>query len=231
MSDGAEAVAELKRVVKELGFVGVLIDNRSPGGKFYDGVEYEGWWEAVEEVGVPVYLHPSWVGGEEMGRYEGGFGEAAARSLASSGWGWHSETGMHVLRLFAAGVFDQWPEVKIVIGHMGEMIPFMLERIKVLSRRWGTFRRDFGTVYDENIWITTSGVWSLDPMRCILANTRLDHILYSVDYPFQTNEVGLAWMRELEESGLVDEEQLKAIACGNAEKLLGVKLPERAAQL
>ena len=91
----------------------------------------------------------------------------------------------------------------------------------------GTFRRDFGTVYEENIWITTSGVWSLDPMRCILANTRLDHILYSVDYPFQTNEAGLEWMRQLEESGLVDEEQLKAIAYGNAEKLLGIKLPDR----
>lgn len=60
--------------MRELGFVGVLVDNRSPGGKFYDGAEYEGWWAAVEEVGVPVYLHPSWVGEEEMaGRYEGGF--------------------------------------------------------------------------------------------------------------------------------------------------------------
>ncbi|EAQ83064.1 hypothetical protein CHGG_10882 [Chaetomium globosum CBS 148.51] len=112
-----------------------------------------------------------------MGRYRGGFGEAAAR-------------------------------------------------IQALSRRWGTFERDFETVYRENIWITTSGNWSLDPLRCILANTKLDHILYSVDYPFLSNESGLEWIKELEKSGLVDEEQLKAIAYGNAEKLLGVKLPE-----
>jgi predicted TIM-barrel fold metal-dependent hydrolase len=105
---------------------------------------------------------------------------------------------------------------------MGETLPFMLGRIQVYSRRWRDFRRDFKTVYDENIWITTSGVWSLDPMRCILANTRLEHILYSIDYPFQSNEAGLEWMTDLENSGLVIEDQLKAIAFRNAEKLLGL---------
>ncbi|KAG7284046.1 hypothetical protein NEMBOFW57_010406 [Staphylotrichum longicolle] len=220
MADPAAAADELRRAVRQLGFVGALVDNRCQG-RFYDGEEYE-------ELGVPVYLHPSWAGEEEMkGKYEGNFEAAAARSMASSGMGWHCETGLHVLRLFAAGLFDRRPGLKIVIGHMGEMIPFMLQRIQALSRRWGPFRRDFGTVYAENIWITTSGVWSLDPLRCILANTRLDHILYSVDYPFQSNEAGLEWIRELEQSGLVDEEQLKAIAYGNAEKLLGVELPGR----
>lgn len=95
-----------------------------------------------------------------------------------------------------------------------------------MSRRWGDFQRDFKTVYDENIWITTSGVWSLNPLRCILANTKLDHILYSVDYPFQKNEIGLEWIKDLEKSGLVNEEELDAIAYGNAEKLLGVKVPK-----
>ena len=80
------------------------------------------------------------------------------------------------------------------------------------------------TVYNENIWITTSGVWSLDPMRCIMANTRLDHILYSVDYPFVSNEAGLEWMRELKKGALVDQRQPRAIAYGNAEKLLGIKV-------
>jgi predicted TIM-barrel fold metal-dependent hydrolase len=226
MGEPAEAAAEVGRAVRELGFVGVMVDNHCRG-RFYDGKGYEGWWEAVEELGVPVYLHPTWAaGGEMMERYRGeGISEAAAGSMASSGLGWHSETALHVLRLFASGLFDRRPRLKIVVGHMGEMIPFMLQRIEKLSRRWGTFERDFGTVYNENIWITTSGVWSLDPMRCILANTRLDHILYSVDYPFVSNEAGLGWMRELEQSGLVDEEQLRAIAYGNAEKLLGIKVP------
>jgi predicted TIM-barrel fold metal-dependent hydrolase len=224
MGQPVEAAAELRRAVRELGFVGALVDNHCRGG-FYEGEEYDVWWAAVEELDVPVYLHPNWPSEEMMSRCRGNFSEAAAVSMASSGFGWHSETALHVMRLFASGLFDKRPGLKIIIGHMGEMLPFMLERIQLLSRRWGTFQRDFATVYRENIWITTSGNWSLDPLRCILANTKLDHILYSVDYPFLSNESGLEWVKELEESGLVDEEQLKAIAYGNAEKLLGVKLP------
>lgn len=225
MADPEAAAAELRRAVTELGFVGALVDNHC-NGKFYEGPEYDVWWAAVEELDVPVYLHPAWPGEDLLARYcSPAFSEAAAGSMASSAWGWHSETGLHVLRLFASGLFDRRRGLKIVIGHMGEMIPFMLQRIAHLSRRWGTFERDFEMVYRENIWITTSGDWSLDPLRCILANTRLDHILYSVDYPFVSNEVGLKWIQELEKSGLVDEEQLKGIAYKNAEKLLGVKLP------
>jgi predicted TIM-barrel fold metal-dependent hydrolase len=227
MGDPIEAAAELRRAVTELGFVGALVDNHCRG-KFYDGEEYDAWWAAVEELGVPVYLHPNWPSEEMLARYGGGFGGAAAWSMASSGWGWHSDTGLHVLRLFPSGLFERRPRLKIILGHLGEMIPFMLQRVQRLSQRWGTFQRDFKTVYDENIWITTSGVWSLDPLRCILANTRLEHILYSVDYPFMSNEVGREWMEELEKSGLVDEEQLKAIAYGNAEKLLGLQLPRDA---
>lgn len=224
MGEPAEAAGELRRAVRELGFVGALVDNHCRG-VFYEGEEYDVWWAAVEELGVPVYLHPNWPSEEMMGRYRGNFSEAAAVSMASSGFGWHSETALHVMRLFASGLFDRRPGLKIIIGHMGEMLPFMLERIQLLSRRWGTFERDFATVYRENIWITTSGNWSLAPLRCILANTKLDHILYSVDYPFLSNESGLEWIKELEKSGLVDEDQLKAIAYGNAEKLLGLKLP------
>lgn len=217
MADPEAAGAELRRAVMELGFVGALIDNHC-NGKFYEGPEYDVWWAAVEELGVPVYLHPSWPSEDMRARYcSPTFTEATAGSLASSGWGWHTETGLHVLRLFASGLFDRRRGLKIVVGHMGEMIPFMLQRIAQLSRRWGTFERDFGTVYRENIWVTTSGDWSLDPLRCILANTRLDHILYSVDYPFVSNEVGLRWIQELEKSGLVDEEGLKGIAYKNAE--------------
>ncbi|KAK4108324.1 amidohydrolase 2 [Canariomyces notabilis] len=225
MQQPDEAAAELRRAVTELGFVGALIDNHCGGGnRFYDGAEYEStFWAAAEELGVPVYLHPTWPGDDDSAtaRFRGNFSEAAAVSLGSSGFGWHADTALHVLRLFASGLFDRRPRLKVIIGHMGEMLPFMLQRIEALSRRWGDFQRDFRTVYDENIWITTSGVWSLDPMRCILANTKIDHILYSVDYPFQKNEIGLEWVRELQESGLVGDEQLRAIAYENAEKPFG----------
>jgi len=227
MSDPPSAASELRRAVTQLGFVGALVDNTTASGSFFDSSAYDPFWTTAEDLNVPIYLHPTWASGAQLERYRGNFSEAAAQSMASSGMGWHSETGLHVLRLFASGLFDKRPGLKIIIGHMGEMIPFMLDRIQVLSKRWGEYRRDFKTVYRENIWITTSGVWSIDPMRCILANTAIDHILYSVDYPFQKNEVGLEWMRELGESGLVNQEQLKAIAYGNAEKLLGITAPKK----
>lgn len=102
----------------------------------------------------------------------------------------------------------------------------MLERIAKLSVRWGNQHRKWKQVWDENVYITTSGVWSLNPMRNILANTKIDHILYSVDYPFEQNENGLKWVEELEESGLVTKEQLEMICYKNSEKLLGVKAPQ-----
>ena len=107
---------------------------------------------------------------------------------------------------------------------MGEMIPFMLHRIIELSVRWGKMERSFKEVYDSNIWITTSGVWSIDPMATILRNTQIDKILFSVDYPFAKNEDGLRFMKDLEESGMVTKEQLEAIAYKNAEKLLKLKI-------
>ena len=106
---------------------------------------------------------------------------------------------------------------------MGEMLPFMLDRISQLSPRWGKHQRTFREIYDTNIYITTSGNWSVDPIACILRTTKLDHILYSVDYPFARNEDGLMFMQDLQKSGLVTDEQLEDIAYRNAEKLLGVK--------
>ena len=82
-------------------------------------------------------------------------------------------------------------------------------------------------MWDENVWITTSGVWSLDPMACILRNTKIERILYSGDYPFAKNEDGLEWIEKLEKSGLVGKEQLRKIAHQNAEELLGVKAMQR----
>ncbi len=224
MGHPEEAARELRRCMTELGFVGALVDNHCDG-TFFEGAEYDAFWAAAEELDAPIYLHPNWPSDEMARHYAGSFSPAAALSMGSSALGWHAETALHVLRLFASGLFDRRPRLKIILGHMGETIPYLLQRIDVLSRRWGQFERSFRVVYDENIWITTSGVWSLDPLRCILSNTKLDHILYSVDYPFQRNDIGLEWMAELEESGLVNKEQLDAIAYGNAEKLLRVKAP------
>ncbi|KAK4162387.1 hypothetical protein QBC43DRAFT_321842 [Cladorrhinum sp. PSN259] len=228
MKEPRAAAAELERAVKHLGLLGALVDNHTDDGQFYDSDRYEPFWQKAEELGVPVYLHPTWPASNTTSSslYEGNFSEGASKSLGASGFGWHSETGLHFLRLFASGLFDRHPKLKIILGHMGEMIPFTLQRIVSLSRRWGEFDRDFRKVWDENVWITTSGVWDLAPLRCVLSegNTKIERILYAVDYPFQSNEVGKKFLEELEGSGLVDREGMEKICYGNAERLFGIKL-------
>lgn len=225
VADPKECAAELTRCIEKHGFVGALIDNHTDGN-YYDGEEYLSMFEAAQKLDVPIYLHPTWPSDDMMPRYTGNFTVGATRSLGASGFGWHADTGLHVLRLFAAGLFDRYPKLKIIIGHFGEMLPYQLERTMVLSKRWGDIKRPIKEVWDENIWITTSGVWSLNPLACLLRNTKIDHILYSVDYPFEKNENGQAWIEELEKSGMVTQDELEAIAYKNSEALLRVKAPQ-----
>ncbi|KAG9776198.1 amidohydrolase 2, partial [Aureobasidium melanogenum] len=234
---GAACATELRRCIQSLNFVGALIDNHTSTGAYFDSAEYETTlFQTAQDLNVPIYLHPTWpTDAMRAVQYytdpnpntPSTISSGAMQSIATSGFGWHADVATHILRLFASGLFDRLPRLKIIIGHMGETLPFMLDRIVALSRRWGDRERDFKSVWDTNIYITTSGVWSVDPMACILRNTRIDHILYSVDYPFATNEDGLQFMLELQKSGLVTEEQLEGIAYRNAEKLLGVKVGKR----
>jgi predicted TIM-barrel fold metal-dependent hydrolase len=223
MAHPQHCVDELERCIKQLGFVGALVDNHV-NGRYYDGEEYDIFWSKAEELGVPIYLHPTWPSDLKAHQMLGNFTAGASRSLGSSGWGWHSDVGLHVLRLHAASVFEKFPKLKIIIGHFGEMLPFMLQRVCNLSVRWGEQKKSLKEVWDENIWVTTSGVWSLDPLRCMLHNTKIERILFSVDYPFEKNENGLRWMKELEASGLVTQDQLEMIAYKNGEVLLGIRV-------
>ena len=243
MSDPDEAAKELAYCVEELGFVGALIDNHA-SGTTYEGPAYRSFWYTVQSLGVPIYIHPTWatetqkrgvfpnmkpdgtgtsVNGQpdEATILSGG----AVNGLMASSWNWHSDVALHVFKLFASGTFDRFPRLKIIVGHFGEMIPYMLDRLSLLSPRWNKdIKRNFRTVYDENLWITTSGVWSLDPLRCMLGNTKKERILFSVDYPFAKNEWGKSWIEKLQESGLCDRESIDMIAYKNAEKLLGVRV-------
>lgn len=224
VDDPAACAEELSRCITELGFVGALIDNHSSKGTYYDEAEYLPLFQTAAELSVPIYLHPTWPTTSMLSTlYTGNFPMSATQSISASAFGWHSDVATHILRLFACGLFDRVPNLKLIIGHMGEMLPFMLARINQLSVRWAPSARTFQQVYDENLWITTSGNWSVDPMACILRNTKIERILFSVDYPFGRNEDGVRFMQELEESGLVDRKGLEMIAFRNAEALLGVR--------
>ena len=230
-SNAAESARELKRTVSSLGFVGALIDNHADG-KHFDSADYDVLWSQACELDVPIYLHPTWPSPLMAQTFAGSYPDPVAISLGAAGWGWHSDVALHILKLFCAHVFDRFPHLKLIIGHMGETLPFMLERCYDMSTRlgiggWGSHARPLRTVWDQNIWITTSGAWSLAPLKCMLENTRVERIMYSVDYPFEANEKGRRWFEGLEESGLLSEEELVMVAYGDAERLLKIRVGGR----
>lgn len=230
MGRPAEAAKELERCVKNLGFVGALIDNHLESGYgsglYYDTPQFWPVFAKAEELDVPVYLHPTFATEDMMKlNYTSNvYPTQTAFGLSMAGWGWHQDTGLHFLRLFASGLFDKHPRLKLIIGHMGELLPFQLERIDGMVPSWGANNeRSLQDVWRTNMYITTSGMFSVNPMACLIRNTPLDHILYSVDWPFSSNEQGVKFLEDLKASGMVKEDEIKAIAYGNAEKLLKVK--------
>ncbi|THZ72350.1 hypothetical protein D6C85_04757 [Aureobasidium pullulans] len=200
MASPSAAASELERCVKQHRFVGALINNHC-NGTFYDGESFRPVFAKAEELDVPIYIHPTFAADEWMPHYRGNFGEKAAIMMSIAAWGWHSETGLHVLRLWASGLFDEYPKLKIIIGHMGEMLPYQLDRIISTSASWAPDnKRGLEQVWKENFWITTSGMFSLAPLSCLLRMCERDRILYSVDYPFSGNEKGLKFIEEVEAS-------------------------------
>ncbi|KAL9084525.1 MAG: hypothetical protein Q9165_008028 [Trypethelium subeluteriae] len=223
MSEPQDAASELGRAVKNLQFVGALVDTHSDG-VFYDGPEWDVVWKEAQELDVPIYLHPCYAS-EEMLRvnYRGNYGEDVAKGLGAWVFGWHVQTGLHFLRLFAAGVFDRFPRLKILLGHTGETLPFLLKRQERATSRWSHLKRPLGEVWRANVWVTTSGMFDTAPLACLLKVSPLDHVLLSIDYPFSNNEQGKNFVDDIEKEGLLRGADLEAFVRGNAAKLLRIK--------
>ena len=223
MQDPQAAVVELRRAVNELGFVGALINNHTEDGSMYDDSRFWPVFEESEKLDIPIYIHPTYPVDNMSSHYRGNFDKFAEVMMAASGWGWHSECGLHILRLYASGLFDKFPRLKIVIGHMGEMIPYMFDRIARTSERWGNHTRDLRTVWRENIWVTTSGLFTLPPFECLLKISPMEKIMLSIDYPFSTTDMGKQFVEDIQSAGILSSEQLDAFCHGNAERLLKLK--------
>ncbi|CAO1621418.1 unnamed protein product [Jaminaea pallidilutea] len=222
MSTPAEAAQELERCVKDLKFVGALIDNHLDDGTFYDAQRFWPVFARAEELDVPIYIHPSPAAADWMPQYgQGVLKEPAPMVLSIAGWGWHATTALHFLRLWCSGLFDAHPRLKIILGHMGEMLPYQIERTaKAAPQMAPHVRRDLMTVFRDNVWVTTSGMFTMPPFKCLWDVARHDHIMYSVDYPFSTNETGRQFLEHLRSSGLLSAAEYEAFEHGNAETLL-----------
>lgn len=225
MADPHSASRELRRCITELGFKGAMIDNHV-NGRYFAGAEYDAFWATVQELDVVVYLHPTFATDDMLQWYSGPYPMSAVNAISGPAFGFHFDTAMHLLRLYAAGIFDRFPRLKIILGHFGESLPFWRERIASTAKAqaWGPITRSFDQVYDENLWFTSSGCDGVAAMVCMLKNTKIDRILFSVDYPFVTMEKATRWLRKFQEDKIVNADDLAKICHKNAQKLLNLGL-------
>jgi predicted TIM-barrel fold metal-dependent hydrolase len=197
MQNPDACAAELERCVRDLGFVGVNI-NGATEGRFLDDPTFAPILAKAVELDVPVYIHPHLAPEAVRQAYFGGLEPGAARVLEAAGWGWHSETAIHVLRLVLSGTLDRFPKLKVVIGHMGEMLPVMLARIDdVFALDIDHLKRPIGQQITEQVWITTSGIFTEPPFLAALMTFGIDRIMFSVDYPYASNAKGRAFLDRL----------------------------------
>lgn len=181
---------ELRRCVKDLGFHGAMIHGTTEG-RFLDHPAYDGLLAAAVELDVPIYIHPHIPPAPVREAYYSGLEQGASRVLATAAWGWHSETAIHLLRMVLAGTLDKHPKLKIIIGHMGEMLPVMLARIDAVSALDSEhLQRPISQAILEQVWITTSGIFTEPPFLAALQTFGIDRIMFSVDYPYAPNMAG-----------------------------------------
>ena len=215
MQDPVAATTELQRCVRELGFKGALVNGFSQAGEentalYYDLPQYRPFWAAVESLDVPFYLHPrnplpSWAPNLEGHSW-----------MLGASWAFAAETAVHALRLIGSGLFDAHPRLKIILGHLGEGLPFLLWRINMALQRDGAGPSWFRDAFSEHFWITTSGFFSDPALLLCVQELGADRIMFSVDYPFVDNAPGTEWLARIP---LCAEDKAK-IMSGNAKRLL-----------
>ncbi|MBB6128697.1 amidohydrolase family protein [Mucilaginibacter lappiensis] len=217
------AADELERAVTEYRFRGAMIRGVTQD-KFLDQPEFAPIFERAEKLDVPIYLHPGLPPKGIADIYYGGLPthSGMAEALACYGWGWHSETALHVLRLLYSGIFDKYPKLKLIIGHMGEMLPMMMARSERAFKpgNGGANQRTLTDTFHQQVHITTSGFFTQPPLKIALDTFGIDNIMFSIDYPFSTNEMGIEFLSAIE----LPDEQVTKIAHGNADKLLKLKI-------
>ena len=209
LQDPAEAAAELERCVRELGFLGVMVNGHS-NGVYLDDEAMNPFWEQAGALQAVVYLHPAdpAIPHPTIGRY---------KELSRATWGWGVETGTHALRIIFGGVFDRFPNVKLALGHLGETLPFLLWRLDSRAKIYGVkLKRDPSAYIRENLVVTLSGMYSREPLQCTIDALGIDNVMFSVDYPFKSIVDASQFMDTVP----LSDRQREAIAYGNAKRLL-----------
>ena len=195
MQDPCAAAEELHRCVKDFGFVGALVNGYSQlddedNSLYYDLPQYWDFWGEVEKLGVPFYIHPRAPLFSQRKAYEG------HPWLTAAAWGFSVETGTHALRLMGSGLFDKYPGINIILGHLGELLPINIWRTehRILAIPRGCpAKRPFSEYLTNNFYVTTSGNFRLSPLLAAMMEMGSDRVLFATDYPFETMSEAADW--------------------------------------
>lgn len=213
-----KAADELERCVREHGFKGANINGHNRG-RYLDDKFYWPILERAQALEVPIYLHPTLPPQPVIEGSFGGFPPGVTFLLAGPAWGWHIETGVHVVRMLFGGVFDRFPELQIVVGHMGEALPFMMPRLESmgagLAAQGLKLQRSFGDCLRQNLHYTFSGFNYAATFQNLLAEVGIERIMFSADYPYGS----MTQAREFLEALPISDADRERIAHGNAEGL------------
>jgi gamma-resorcylate decarboxylase len=222
LQDPQKAAVELERAVRDLGFVGALVNGYSnigdaDTGQYLDEPQVEPFWARVEQLGVPVYLHPRIPLPSQQRIYAGYEG------LLGSAWGFGVETATHALRLILSGLFDRHPSISVILGHLGEGLPFTLPRVEHRLRHQrpethGVHQKPPTEYLRTNFYLTTSGVFRSQALLNTLLEVGADRVLFSVDYPYESMYELAPWFDECP----ISENDRHKIGRTNAEHLFGI---------
>ncbi len=211
MQDANAAADELERCVKQLGMKGALLNGHT-NGEYLDDQKFWPVWERAEALGVPVYLHPADAPAKSSN-------EAGYPEMAGPGWAWGSETAGHVLRIIYGGVFDRFPKTTLVLGHMGETLPYILWRLDsryAMLQHRNQIKKKPSEYIQQNIMVTTAGSFSAAPLMCAMMALGSDRIMFSRDYPYEETSEAVHFIENAPLSDL-DREKICHL---NAERLL-----------
>ncbi|MPZ55138.1 MAG: amidohydrolase family protein [Rhizobiales bacterium] len=212
-----KAAEELDRRVKQ-GFKGALINGHTRG-RYLDDKFFSPILERAQALNVPIYVHPTRPPEPVVEALYSGFSPAVNAQFAIAGWGWHIETAVHVIRLMLGGVFDRYPKLQIVIGHLGEGLPFMLPRLeRAMPKELTKLERPLSAYLRENVHYTFGGFNFPATFLNLLLEVGVERIMFSVDYPYGSMAEARAFLEHLPVSP-ADRER---IAHGNAERLFRV---------
>ena len=213
-ADPKASADELERAVTKLGFKGAMVHGLT-NGVWFDDKRFWPILERAQALDVPIYLHPAVPHPAVVEAYYKDYLKEFPQLLTAA-WGFTVETATQGIRMVLSGAFDAYPRLKIVLGHLGESLPFSAWRIAMALSRGADRPSAFRDTFCEHFWITTSGNFSTPALMCCIMEMGVDRVLFSVDWPFVPNTPGAKWMADLP---LSLEDRTKILS-GNAKRLL-----------